>query len=160
MRLCVDQASSCCAGFDPVESAPEWADRFTIRQNWVNLNAFVARITEAQVHDFALYAIWAFRDALEEPVVAGTDTHVRAAAQWIFHAGQHLYQIERVFPQNVAIAGPLWSGETKGFCKDRWAFWKQRFEELSDDDRLSDEARRDAGDAGRGMADVESRFTL
>lgn len=32
---------------------------------WTNLNAFAARLTVSQVHDFSLYALWAFRDALE-----------------------------------------------------------------------------------------------
>ncbi|KAF9021526.1 hypothetical protein BDZ89DRAFT_991252 [Hymenopellis radicata] len=147
--------------FDPEDTEPH---RDLIRKNWIHLNAFVARITDAQVSDFDLYAIWELREALEHPVDSTTNVRVQAAAQWIFFAGLRLYQSEKIFEHGPLVGdpargGPLFIGE-RGFTKERWMFWKQRFEALSTDPQLSDDARRVADEALQAIITVENKFTI
>ncbi len=128
------------------------------------MNAFVARITDAQVSDFDLYAIWELREALEHPVDSSTDVKVQAAAQWIFFAGPRLYQSEKIFEHEPLVldparGGPLFDGE-RGFTKERWVFWKQRFEALSTDPQLSDDARRVADEALNAMITIDRKFMI
>lgn len=47
--------------------------------------------------------------------------------------------------------GPLWSGK-HGFCRERWRFWHERFDELSRDDGIETKGR----DGTRKAADIMS----
>ncbi|KIY73836.1 hypothetical protein CYLTODRAFT_448442 [Cylindrobasidium torrendii FP15055 ss-10] len=120
--------------FEPEIDEPDREER---RRHWVNLNAFAARLTRTGVLNFDLYVIWAMRSALEgECDDDGLDTAVTAAAQWIFIAGEHIYQSERQYPTapntgDPACGGPLWTGQ-RGFCEERWILWRERFEDMSD----------------------------
>lgn len=52
---------------------------------WANMNAFAARLTAAGF-DFSLYAIWTFRDCLEEGDLPGR-ADLRAVVPWFRHCG-------------------------------------------------------------------------
>ncbi|KAG7095086.1 hypothetical protein E1B28_005874 [Marasmius oreades] len=110
------------------------------RAQWVNLNAFVARIAVAHIAGFELYAIWSLRDAFEGTEFAerGAPLNglVPAAAQWILIAGRLMYHSQRVWivPTNQgdpARGGSLIPVIKKGFSKERWAFWRKGFEIVS-----------------------------
>jgi len=124
-------------------------------EHWLNLNAFAARLTNSQVLDLSLYAIWAMREALEthledvKPAVR--DETLRAAALWVEFCGQRLYSMETIWESgprkgDVARGGPLYSGPT-GFCKARWELWRERFDLLSQDERLQERTRETLKDA-------------
>lgn len=132
-------------GFDRPAEDP---NRARARTEWRNLNAFAARLTVAGTYDFALYAIWGLRGALEDkpqapdpqadPQGQGRSTSsildalVPAAAEWIFHAGRLIYNNTTEFEHgpsrgDPARGGDLWDGK-RGFCHERWALWKSRFQ--------------------------------
>ncbi|KAK0202201.1 hypothetical protein DFS33DRAFT_1265230 [Desarmillaria ectypa] len=144
------------------------------RGRWVNLNAFVARLTAAHVSDFELYAIWQLRDALEEPIEerqgAGGekvidesfDAKIPAAVQWILYCGELIYTNEREFETGPSIGDPakggeLWKGGRRGFCQERWRFWKKRFAELQRYEKLLPETRELAGRAVQVMEGIERK---
>ncbi|KAG7445542.1 uncharacterized protein BT62DRAFT_840942, partial [Guyanagaster necrorhizus] len=80
--------------------ANEDVERTPKRERWVNLNAFVAGLTAARIHDFELYALWQLRDAIEEPIEEregeggekridkSFDAKIPAAVQWILYCGE------------------------------------------------------------------------
>ncbi|KAL8712999.1 MAG: hypothetical protein Q9220_002859 [cf. Caloplaca sp. 1 TL-2023] len=103
---------------------------------WTSMNALLAHITVTRVSNFARYAIWALRDALEDIPgqstfaghVANLDHYVPAAAVWVFVAGEIIYN-EWILgggeKEVEDVGGHLWEG--KGFSRERWGFWKERF---------------------------------
>ncbi|ESK91600.1 hypothetical protein Moror_2518 [Moniliophthora roreri MCA 2997] len=161
--------------FDPPETDPE---RNQKRTQWINLNAFVARITDAHVMDFELYAIWALRRALEEnefaEVVINSDSEttssssldadIPTAAQWIFIAGSLIYSSERAWilgpgEGNPARGGPLLqSPDTQGFSRERWQFWKNGFAQAGRYTglRLNEKTKTVARKAYERMGEIES----
>lgn len=48
-----------------------------------------------------------------------------------------------VVTSRPGAGGPLWEG-SRGFSKERWAFWKSRFGVLETWDQLPDKTRNDA----------------
>ncbi|KAI9873601.1 MAG: hypothetical protein M1830_010810 [Pleopsidium flavum] len=48
------------------DSPPSNPNRAKERQEWINLNAFTARLAANRIVDLKLWAIWAFREALED----------------------------------------------------------------------------------------------
>lgn len=131
---------------------------------WTNLNYFLARLTESEVHTFYMYAIWAMRDALEEkadPPKAWYDAHVPAAAAWVFALGSQLYAREEdltpknEYEGNPARGGALWTGGSE-FSKARWDFWKRRFKEVAEEEEASEETKKIAKEAVAEMQRAES----
>jgi len=61
--------------------------------------------------------------------------NVSTASEWIIRCGMQLYrQSWDVGPLDtdrawLKTAGPLYDGK-RGFCRDRWQFWKSRFSKL------------------------------
>ena len=130
---------------------------------WVNLNAFAARLTTSQTADFSLYAIWTMRDALETPAAQTEDRtldgHVQAACAWVEHAGEFLYQCQESWEKDPlkgdpAKGGPLWEGKS-GFCRERWSLWRERMGELSKEKDLQVETREAAKGAAERMGQLE-----
>ncbi|KAF4625585.1 hypothetical protein G7Y89_g12580 [Cudoniella acicularis] len=114
------------------------------RQRWHNLSAFLVKLTDYGIMDLSIYAIWAFRFALEtRPNVTSTllhqadymDYHVPIAAMWIKKTGRKIYAncyAGDDFPdEEKPGGGGLWDGES-GFSTDRWRFWKARFAEIGE----------------------------
>ena len=55
-----------------------------------------------------------------------------------------------------ATRGKLWTGPP-GLSRERWDFWKGRFEEAAEsEDNIAEETKRTAATAGRAMAHVEA----
>jgi len=100
---------------------------------WTQLNAFVARINQAQISNFDLYAIWAFRPSLEASPYS-TD-RVPAAKAWILYSGARLWQLSRdkTGLGRAARGGERWKG-FEGYNKERWQLWKDAFKELGEEE--------------------------
>jgi len=85
--------------------------------------------------DFSTFGLWSLRSAFEDPVRDGVDIAplVRLAAPWIIFAGDYLRTLSQKrerLPENYGASGQLHSDKHwKGFCPERWAIWKQGFEE-------------------------------
>lgn len=170
-----------------MDPPPSDKDRDEVRQQWININAFAAKLTAAHVTDLKLWAIWAFRDALEdEPwnrsfnpeeidkarreaklygrTIDILDGIVPAAAQWIFHAGHLVFQCQEEYPPGAhtgdpARGGDLWKGK-HGFCKERWQLWKARFQWVTEAQELREETRVVAKEAVDVMEKIERGMSL
>ncbi len=133
----------------------------TTVDEWTNLNAFVARVTAAGVRDFSLYAIWSMRETLETDSKAETlERLLPASAMWILYAGRQLYHSQQEWPAsptegNPAGGGPLWTGKS-GFCKQRWTFWKTRFEAITRRNDINQATKGIAADAIMAMDAIEN----
>lgn len=123
------------------------------RDKWININAFIARLTfaasskpdSAPQLDFALYGIWSIRSALEEDMSNlapnTVNAQVGAAAAWMLYAGAAIKAFcdeEKGFEGKVARAGFKYkSKEWKGYSKERWQVWSEELEKavemVSDD---------------------------
>ncbi|KAK2754557.1 hypothetical protein FQN54_006958 [Arachnomyces sp. PD_36] len=132
---------------------------------WTNINAFVAAITKEGLSNFWLYAIWAMRSGLEESPKARSsvgdhDLHVPAAAVWIMVAGEEIRKRDDVWEASrtggdPACGGDLWKGK-RGFCTERWDFWKSRFNTLRQQEGLWAETREIAAEAFRKMESLDN----
>ncbi|MCO5559010.1 hypothetical protein L7F22_012601 [Adiantum nelumboides] len=64
------------------------------REEWASMNAFVARLSTANILNFNLYGIWARRERFEEPLgKEGLDDHVPATATWVVEAGHLMFEL-------------------------------------------------------------------
>ncbi|KAK0474459.1 hypothetical protein EDD18DRAFT_1090718 [Armillaria luteobubalina] len=141
-------------------------ERVVRRERWINLNAFVARLTAVRIDDFELYAIWQLRDALEEPVEDSSfDAKIPAAVQWILYCGELIYTSKREYEHGPRVGDParggeLWKGDKRGFCEERWRFWKSRFAELQHYEKLLPETRELAGKAVQVMESIEQKLHI
>ncbi|CAD0086598.1 unnamed protein product [Aureobasidium mustum] len=116
------------------------------RDVWINVNAFVARLTAAAINehggerqgysplDYSLYGIWSLRSALEEkrenlPGKTTVDASVGAVAVWIVYAGptlRGLSESNKTYSGKVAKPGSKFKDqEWRGYTKDRWQSWKE-----------------------------------
>lgn len=157
-------------------------DRDKVRQQWVNVNAFAAKLTAADVTVSKLFAIWGFREALEDEcwdppfnpaasdevcrvaklygsTIGILDGLVPAAAQWIFHAGPLVFQCQEEYPPGArggdpAGGGNLWKGK-HGFCRERWQLWKSRFQWVAEKQSLREGTRAVAKEAVDVMETIE-----
>lgn len=94
---------------------------------------FAAVLTDRAVCDFALYAIWTFRDALEGSKMDSEmpiDHSMPAILAWIEHAGSTLMGREDTYGR-PAVGGCAWSGKS-GFSRERWEFWRDRLREIQE----------------------------
>ena len=113
-------------------------DTYEPFEQWVNFNAFAARVLESGLVKWYHFAVWSFRDALEEKELESKDCwyyRIRAAAQWIEQSGNMLFHslsntelTERDL--NNMSNGLLYQGEG-GLSKERWNFWKMKFRALA-----------------------------
>ncbi len=131
-----------------------------IKAEWTRHNAFLARlVTTPGALDYEKYALISMQGALEESAKTAEEisANVPAAAVWIFYAGEHIYKSRREWSERwtPAQGGPLWNGK-KGFCPERWALWKDRFQWVTMQENTTDEAREFAGKAVRKMSEIES----
>ena len=124
---------TCVKDLDPPSSDP---DQSLKRAAWRRMNAFAAKLTSSHTVDYALYAIWTLREALEDDCT-GEDLNgwLPAAAEWIFHAGEHLLSLTMVYESgqregDPARGGQRWHGES-GFCIERFIIWQKRFGALA-----------------------------
>ncbi|KGO38590.1 Protein of unknown function DUF3632 [Penicillium expansum] len=121
------------------------------RERWVNLNAFLAQLTQsADIHyplpseevrysalDKSLRAIWTMAMALENerpPASLGDTAAMEAACQWFIYAAERLWVNvlnSRTYPE-VAGAGPGKRYEEEGwtgYTGERWGIWEEALNE-------------------------------
>ncbi|GAQ10113.1 hypothetical protein ALT_7434 [Aspergillus lentulus] len=121
------------------------------RNRWVNLNAFLAQLTQAaDVHytppgeevrffplDKSLRAIWTMAMALENerpPTTLGDTAAMEAVCQWLIYAAERLWANvvnNRTYPE-VAGAGPGKRYEEEGwtgYTRERWGIWEDGLKE-------------------------------
>jgi hypothetical protein len=112
--------------------------------------------------DLKLYAIWAMRAGLETPLkdikLEERDETLRAAALWIEFCGEHLHPLQQIWEPDarkgdVARGGTLYDGP-KGFCKERWELWRERFGVLNQEDGLQEKTKEMLGDAKKKMDEL------
>ncbi|OJJ35845.1 hypothetical protein ASPWEDRAFT_76201, partial [Aspergillus wentii DTO 134E9] len=107
----------------------------------INRDRFAAllMVTEEPAFNYSWFALIAFREALERPIKQldtwnPREAAIPAAAAWIEILGVAIYDWEDDWSGRVRSApgrgGPLWKGK-HGFCRERWALWRQRFGEIS-----------------------------
>ncbi|KAI3391797.1 hypothetical protein diail_6787 [Diaporthe ilicicola] len=147
-------------------SASDHHQRGLSLDEWLNLNAFVARVYCDVEPSFRSFGIWELRDGLEVGLVgdategdegkplpqASVDTKVRVAAEWIIGAGDRLWKDSLLGVWAEVTETHAWVGgklipATRGMNLERWGFWKRRFAEVRDDVR--DQAASDA--VGRAL---------
>ncbi|KAL1876998.1 hypothetical protein Daus18300_002607 [Diaporthe australafricana] len=113
---------------------------------WLNVNAFVARLTVQGVRNFATYGNWALRDALEEEIEPSAGAHhpapskaykaellFQVAAVWIRLAGQYMF--DRLIPDPEDGKEP----DTLFWTHSQWDKWRGRFEEEAQKEQYSNE---------------------
>lgn len=121
------------------------------RERWVNLNAFLAQLTQtADIHytppdeevrffplDKSLRAIWTISMAFENessPASLGDTAVMEAACQWFIYAAERLWANvlhNRTYPK-AAGAGPGKRYEEEGwmgYTRERWRIWEDAFKE-------------------------------
>lgn len=161
------------------DTAPTNSD---LKQRFLNLQSYAARITGLRLAPCESYAIWALTDALEgvmTPIRGAPDEvnpdpaavedlpfKVVVAAEWIVHAGHVLYgRDEEIY---ATQGGPLWRLDktearrlrrkyksTQGLCPARWELWKERFGVIRDSNKVGDSTQTVAGGAVDAMERVE-----
>lgn len=105
-------------------------------QHWINFNAFTARLLDAGLAKWTNFAVWALRDALEEPTLAKPimNCRVAVAAEWVLQSGEAFFRcISEEVDKDEARStkpGALYLGK-EGLCNERWGFWKKRLLEVS-----------------------------
>ncbi|KAF1851739.1 uncharacterized protein K460DRAFT_401756 [Cucurbitaria berberidis CBS 394.84] len=136
---------------------------------WTSLNFFFARITAKGLGDFAIFSIWAMREALETDykdnaeatAVQQYDAYVPAAATWVLGMGRDLPQQEKDLTPtdpnqgDPARGGELWKGKSE-FSKERWMFWKKRFTVVGEMKEVAEETRDVARDVVQYMERAET----
>lgn len=115
---------------------------------WVNVNAFVARLTVQEVRNFGVYGSWALQEALEGKIeVVGhhcpppskiykAEVLFKVAAVWIRLAGQYMYGHLQPDPKGREDAN------TNFWSRSQWEKWRARFEEESQKAQYSAEVTR------------------
>lgn len=136
-----------------------------IKEEWTRHHAFRARLHAApRSLNYEKDALIAIVPALEEGEKAPEEIslNIPAAAVWILYAGEQIYTCRSEWgrkPPNgckPAEGGPLWNGKI-GFCPKRWALWKDRFQWVTMQSDMTDEAREMAGKAVEKMNEIESK---
>jgi len=109
---------------------------------WINLNAFAARLTNLGLAKWTAFAIIEIRSALEEenPDPAVLEQRVIIASQWILLSGKRLFKDAfaantlSLFEIKVLAPGTLYTGRRHpgvSLSMARWWFWLKRFKELA-----------------------------
>ncbi|TFK54220.1 hypothetical protein OE88DRAFT_1723942 [Heliocybe sulcata] len=136
-------------------SPPSTSNAGTSPEEWTNVNAFIARLTNACIADFLLYAIWSVRPVLEEDEVstAELDMLVPAAAVWFLYLGERIHESDEEYG-GPGRGGTVWTGK-KGFCKERWQLWKERMAIISQNTGISVDTRDIANEALKTMDTID-----
>jgi len=115
------------------------------REHWVNYNAFLARISAAQIMDLSSSVEELFIHVLENDNTASMlNDNVPALAVWILYAGNITY--ERMAQRESGLRG------------ERWRPGKGRLEDLMRDDTLHRNTRDWAAGAYEEMVRIEANM--
>lgn len=106
-----------------------------------------------------IFALWSLQRALDHDLAqAGKtlDGNVPAAIQWIFYAGATMYKYREGCSTGMRTSKPF-TGTLllSRDCKDRWAFWKSRLEQVQNVPQLEDSTRKIAEMAVKEMEKIE-----
>ncbi|EAW12875.1 DUF3632 domain-containing protein [Aspergillus clavatus NRRL 1] len=105
---------------------------------WINLQAFTARLMSRRDPSLSLFAVWSLRSALEEELKgAERDGEVAAATMWMLYGGQALFEqsndaVKTEEMERMMKPGPLYAGQGQ-LCAERWQFWNRRLGELQEE---------------------------
>ncbi|ESZ92739.1 hypothetical protein SBOR_6851 [Sclerotinia borealis F-4128] len=119
---------------------------------WLNLNSFVAKISNDGDEGSLIFGVWGLRSGLEEDLHKFEDdgkpspqsfsvNRVRVACEWIIQAGPAFFKqslLNVSFEEIPAKTGRPYCGGalflgTNGFTIEHWGFWKRRFIEVRKD---------------------------
>lgn len=127
---------------------------------WVNVNAFVARLTVQEVHNFGIYGSWALREALEEKIEVHAGHHCpppsrihkaevlfKVAAVWVCLAGRYMY--DRLLRSDSASRE---RSDSQFWTCSQWDRWRRRFEEEAEKVQFSDEVTSTSKECAALMA--------
>ncbi|GFF51678.1 hypothetical protein IFM61606_02308 [Aspergillus udagawae] len=113
---------------------------------WINLQAFTARLMSKCDPSLSLLAVWTLRSGLEEEL---SDRELEgegaAAAMWMVYGGEKLFSqlVDAVQDEEIERLmkpGTLYSGQGQ-LCLERWQFWKRRFGEISEQIQADEETK-------------------
>ncbi|EAW17801.1 DUF3632 domain-containing protein [Aspergillus fischeri NRRL 181] len=113
---------------------------------WINLQAFTARLMSKCDPSLSLLGVWSLRSGLEEELSGKeVDGEAAAAAMWMVYGGANLFsQLADAVPdeekERLMRPGRLYSGQGQ-LSPERWQFWKQRFGEMSEQIQVNDETK-------------------
>lgn len=102
-----------------------------LHQEFINLSAFMARLSDHFTLHVACYAGTALSQALErdyQPHSQLLKTLVRGASEFLEHAAPAVYADYLKYNFQPGELLKMGGGEP---AVNRWAFWKRRFEEIS-----------------------------
>ncbi|KAL1954196.1 hypothetical protein VTO42DRAFT_1552 [Malbranchea cinnamomea] len=93
---------------------------------------------------------------LRPTITLSEDTRIRGAAQYFMHAARYYLDSLTNEPSYASrdYDSELWKG-APGFNLERWAFWRERWNELRQNEALSEEAREAARLAEVAMGKAE-----
>lgn len=132
----------------------------------VNLEAFLARLTQAGIANWSWLGLVSLHAALEvEPDSRARayeeqgpilEARVPRAVMWLEIAGRKLYEgvAEGALRNERYGSGGNWKGAA-GFSQERWNYWKKRFGEISVQEQASEATKNLAEKGEQMMAGLE-----
>lgn len=136
----------------------------------VNFFSFTAKLTRESTQDFSVWAIWCFRNILEDEPSAtapawwraqayqkaapALDARLQVAALWIDIIGEKLFRNDDYYDSAARGVG-TWKKKKSRFCLEGWQLWKRRFEEISVFQHVTDKTREIARVAWERMEVIE-----
>lgn len=129
---------------DPLSSGTASADE------WVNFNAFLARLTEAKISDQSFFGVVVLQTTLEEQQdswhaedIKTKSAAIGAVAVWLLHTSDfwynHGWQNEQL-SRNPRPSWSLWQGTPWTVDQARVRFWAKRLNEVvNETDDLADQ---------------------
>ncbi|GIK00107.1 hypothetical protein Aspvir_004123 [Aspergillus viridinutans] len=127
---------------------------------WINLQAFTARLMSKCDPSLSLLGVWSLRSGLEEELSdRELEGEVAAAAMWMVYGGENLFSqltdaVQDEEMERLMMPGTLYSGPGQ-LSLERWQFWKRRFGEMSEQIQANDETKWVIQLAGEKMERIE-----
>ncbi|KAF9567162.1 hypothetical protein CPC08DRAFT_814364 [Agrocybe pediades] len=123
----------------------------------LNFQGFAARLTNAKIFDLSRLAVYRIRSVLEDDadyyitgyddVGTHLDVNILPAQVWIDLTSKLLYDLCQEngagAARNDIAGGKHWKGAA-GFSRARWDFWKQKLDEIAENDKAKEETRKTA----------------
>jgi hypothetical protein len=150
---------------------------------WTSYNYLLARLdVDGLFNSLSSYGLWALRGALEQNFVEDDDgeasnpatrvvklnANVPTAVVWVLVAGKKMYAQEEdadpkskkkgVRLEELGQGQYMWPYSAK-FSKERWTFWRARFDDIVNVEKIADETRRVAKEAIDAMDKIEKNWT-
>ncbi|KAI9928625.1 hypothetical protein MW887_001840 [Aspergillus wentii] len=118
---------------------------------WINSNAFTARLIRAFIID-GYY--WALLLSEESNVSAAAQYFILASKEFLYNPFRNADKQNNPWVTGWGNETQLWTGE-RGFNMERWNFWKSQWGALRVREELSDDAREAARRAEVAMDKAE-----